>query len=53
MLEISIGITVSLVIGAIVYYNYRRKPDTKIQKNESERLRIPITINDAFQLWNN
>ena len=47
---IGIGVTISLIIGAIVYYNYRRKPDTKVQKSEPERSRIPVRINDKFAM---
>ena len=47
---IGLGVTISLIIGAIVYYNYRRKPETRIQKNEPERSRIPIRINDKLAM---
>ena len=47
---IGIGVTISLIIGAIVYYNYRRKPDTKIQRDEPERSRIPVRVNEKFAM---
>ena len=47
---IGIGITISIIIGAIFYYNYRRKNDTKIQQDEPEISRIPKKIINKFEM---
>lgn len=47
---VGIGLTISLIIGAIAYYNDKRKLDTKCQQDEPERSRISIKINDEFAI---